>query len=241
MIKILSVDTCLKSCSVAIHQDEKLIGEFFLNNGLTHSQTLIPMVEGLLKQMGLGVKDVNLFSVVNGPGSFTGVRIGMAAVKGMAFPFETPCVTISSLRALALGAKEFEGIICPCIDARNNQIYNAIFKACGGKIERITKNRAIEIDDFINEIQSYEDRIIFVGDAAEMCYNISKKYISNKKMLFLPEEFNTIRAGRVGEEAFKIYSSGCKYSFEEIKPQYLKLSQAERQLDEKKKAGKIKK
>lgn len=230
MIKILSIDTCLSSCSVAIHEDEKLIGESFLDVGLTHSETLMPMVQFLLSSAGMTVNDIDVLGVTSGPGSFTGLRIGMAAVKGLAFATDIPCVTISSLYALALGASYFEGTVCPCIDARNNQIYNAVFKVHKGKIERIVKNRAIDINDFVDKVGEYADNIIFIGDGAQMCYNIARKIFNKDNMFYLSGEFSRIRAGKLGGEIFKRYKSGIKCSYEEIVPEYIKLSQAERML-----------
>ncbi len=233
MTKILSIDTCLNSCSVAIHEEGKLIGESFLDVGLTHSETLVPMVQFLLNSAGMTVNDIDVLGVTSGPGSFTGLRIGMATVKGLAFASDIPCVTISSLHALALGAACLDGIVCPCIDARNNQIYNAVFKAHGGKIERIVKNRAINIDDFVDKVGEYEDKIIFIGDGAQMCYNNAIKIFNKDNMLYFSEEFSRIRAGKIGGEIFKRYKSGIKYSYEEIVPEYIKLSQAERMLKSK--------
>lgn len=230
MTKILSVDTCLSACSVAIHEEEKLLGENFLDAGLTHSQTLMPMIQSLLDSLGMKFKEIDVFGVTNGPGSFTGMRIGMATVKGMALAFDKPCVTVSTLYALAMGAINLEGIVCPCIDARNKQIYNAVFRICKSKIERITKNRAINIEDFINELKEYKENIIFVGDGAKICYNVAKTISNKSDITLMPEEFNRIRAGRFGEEVYRQYKSGIQYSCEEISLEYIKLSQAEREL-----------
>lgn len=232
MIKILSVDTCSKACSASIHYDDKLIAETFLNAGLTHSQTLMPAVDYLLKLVGIKVKDIDLFGVTKGPGSFTGLRIGMATVKGMAFPFDKPCAVVSSLYAMALNVSFFNGIVCPCMDARNKQIYNAIFSVHGGKVKRFTKDRAILIDDFAQEIKGYNEKIIFIGDASEVCYNTTKNFYKDKDLVLMSEEFSHIRASRVGEEALRIYNSGEAQKCEEIVPKYLKLSQAERELKE---------
>lgn len=230
MIKILSVDTCSKACSASVHYDDVLIGETFLNTGLTHSQTLMPAVDSLLKFAGIKVKDIDLFGVTKGPGSFTGLRIGMASVKGMALPFNKPCAVVSSLYAMAMNAVFLDGIVCCCMDARNKQIYGAVFRVCGQKIERLSEDRAILIDDFVKEISVYDGKIIFVGDAAEMCYNTMNIFFKNKHLVLLPGQFGLIRASKVGEEALKIYNAGGAQACEEIVPEYLKLSQAEREL-----------
>ena len=233
MIKILSVDTCLAECSVALHYDDKLIGEIFLNAGLTHSQTLMPAVDNLLRLAGIKVKDIDLFGVTKGPGSFTGIRIGMAAVKGMALPFDKPCVSVSSLYAMAINVQSFDGIVCACIDARNNQIYNAVFNIHDQKIERITEDRAILIDDFIKEVKEYDQKVIFIGDAAEICYNTMNAFSKKNNLILLSKEKGAIRASDIGKEAFRIYNLGESERCEDIMPEYLKLSQAERELKNK--------
>lgn len=229
-MKILSVDTCLSSCSVSLHFDEKLINEIFLNNGFTHSGTLAPAVDYILKFGDIKTREIDLFGVTNGPGSFTGIRIGLALIKGMAIPNNTPCISISSLYAIALNARFVEGYICVCVDARNNQVYNSVYRAHKGEIEIIVKDRAILINDFVNELKEYGNNIFFVGDGAETCYNIAKSCLKNNDLVLLPSEYNYPRACRIGEKVFRAYNSGEICYGQDLVPQYLKLSQAEREL-----------
>lgn len=236
MIKILSVDTCLNSCSVAVSCGESLVSEIFLNTGLTHSETLMTTIKSTLFSANLKPEDIDVFGVTNGPGSFTGIRIGMATVKGMAIAFDKPCIAVSSLFALALKVSFTDAIVCSCIDARNNQIYNAIFESNSGKIKRVTKNRAIYIDDFIKEIRGIDRKIIFVGDAAKMCYNTARDNLKAANLLLPPEDFHYIRASNVAEEVLSRYKEGsCVQKSQSILPEYIKVSQAQRQLEEKRK------
>lgn len=229
-MKILTIDTCSCSCSVSLHDDKKLIGEIYLNNGFTHSQTLAPIVEDILKYGDIKVKDIDLFGVTNGPGSFTGLRIGLSTVKGMTIVNDAPCIGVSSLYAIALNARFIDGYICVCMDARNNQVYNAIFNCHGGKIERIADDRAIDINELMDEIKRYEKKIIFVGDGAEICYNTLGEHLNDEKLLLLPKEYSYPRACRIGEEVFNIYNLGQISYGEDLLPRYLKLAQAEREL-----------
>ena len=238
-MKILAIDTCSCSCSVSLHEDKKLISEIYLNNGFTHSQTLAPIIENVLKYAGMKVKDIDLFGVTNGPGSFTGLRIGLSMIKGMAFADNIPCIGVSSLYAIALNTRFIDGYICVCMDARNNQVYNAVFDCYNGKIKRIVDDRAVDINELMIEIKKYKKRMIFVGDGAEICYNILERRLNNESLLLLPKEYNYPRACRVGEEVYNMYNSGQISYGEDLTAEYLKLSQAERELKNRHLNGKI--
>ena len=146
-MKILALDSTAQTATVALTEDEKLLAEYTLNNGNTHSETLLPMVESMLTQLGIEVGDVELFALSCGPGSFTGVRIGAATVKGLAFGMHKPCVGVSTLEAMAWHGVSAGGYICPVLDARRSQVYNAIFKIEGGRPVRMTADRPISLDD----------------------------------------------------------------------------------------------
>lgn len=232
-MKILSVDTCSSSVSTSLHDGDKLIGEYFLNAGLTHSQTLMVIIDNLFKVSKIHVSEIDLFAVTNGPGSFTGIRIGLSAVKGMAVSLEKQCIPISSLYALAFNIKYYETIICSCIESRCGQVYNAIFESKNNQIIRLTEDRSILIETLINELKGFKRKIVFIGDGGETCYNIARRTIDSEKIELLPESFRFIRAAQLGEHAMGMYSNGKAINPEDLVPNYLKVSQAERNLTQK--------
>ena len=154
-MKILSVDSSSVSASVAITENGKVLAENFINNGLTHSQTLMPMVEKTLKDANVSVKDMELFAIANGPGSFTGVRIGIASVKGMADALNKKCGAISTLEAIAEPLKNEDVIACAVMDARCNQVYTAIFNSG----DRLCEDKAVLIDELGKELKSYNKKV----------------------------------------------------------------------------------
>lgn len=172
-MKILAIDSSAKSASVAILEDDKVLGEFYVNVGLTHSQTLVPMIDNLFSITKLSSDNIDLFAVNNGPGSFTGVRIGVAAIKGLAFKNNTPCVSVSTLESIAYNLIDSNCLAVSAMDARCNQVYNANFDIEDGKTKRLTPDRAISIENLISELSDYDKKIIFVGDGADLCYNMN--------------------------------------------------------------------
>ena len=220
---------------MALLDENKLLGESYQNTGLTHSQTLMVMAEDLLKTCNLTVKDVDAVAVAAGPGSFTGVRIGVAAAKGFAWGKEIPCYGISTLEAMAESLGVWDGYVCPCMDARRSQVYNAIFRAEGGKLTRVTEDRAIALADLKEELKKTEKTIFLVGDGANLCYNTLKEDVPN---LVLPPEHRVHqRAVGVAILAQRMADAGIAPSGGELNPNYLRLSQAEREkLERNKKA-----
>ena len=167
----LGIDTTAVAASVALVQDGKLLSEFYANIGLQHSRTLMPMVESLLSCCGVSVKDIDRLGIAAGPGSFTGVRIGVAAVKGLAMVEDIPCVGVSTLEALAHNLPQTEGILCPVMDARCQQVYNALFTYSHGVLTRLTEDRAIAIDALMAELERLNQPVIWLGDGAGLCFN----------------------------------------------------------------------
>jgi tRNA threonylcarbamoyladenosine biosynthesis protein TsaB len=145
-MKILSLDTTAEVCTAAICEDKRLIAEMTVNTGNTHSQTLLPVVEQLLKISETSFDDIDCYACSTGPGSFTGVRIGVATVKGIAYGKNKPCISVSTLEALAYNLIGFDGIICPVMNARRNQVYNALFECKNSKLTRLCEDRALLID-----------------------------------------------------------------------------------------------
>lgn len=222
-MKILAVDSSAKACSVCLIDDNKILGEFFINTALTHSQTLVPMIDSVLRNTSTDISAVDAFAVSAGPGSFTGVRIGVAAIKGMAMPLNKPCYSVSTLEAMAYNILNENVVICAVMDARCKQVYNALFRVKDGKIERICDDRALSIDDLFDELKSFDEKIILIGDGAELCYN-SFKELNN--VYLAPENIRYQRASGV---AFCSLSKE-PMSSTELMPTYLRLPQAEREL-----------
>lgn len=167
-MKILSFESSAVSAAVALTDGTKLVAQSFQNCGLTHSRTLLPMAESLLAGCGASLADVEAFAVAAGPGSFTGLRIGVATVKGLAFPTGKPCAGVSTLEAMARGLEGLEGNLCCVMDARAGQVYNALFRWEGGSLTRLCGDRAIKLDELAAEIG--DSAQILVGDGAGLCY-----------------------------------------------------------------------
>ena len=232
-MKILALDSSAKTASAAIIKDKKLIAEFFVNAGLTHSQTLALLVDSVIKSVNITPEEINCFAVSSGPGSFTGIRIGIALVKGIAFAVNKPCVGVSTLEAIAYNHIEKNAFICSVMDARCNQVYNANFVSNNGKMERLCDDRAILIEDLKHELLNVSnkyDKIILTGDGAEPCYT----YMPDIKEIILADNIKRFqRASSVGFLALKELNQNNTVNAEELVPFYLRLPQAERELNNK--------
>lgn len=226
---ILALDSTAQVGSVALCEDETLIAEYTINTGHTHSETLLPMVESVLKIAGYTVDDVDLFVCTAGPGSFTGVRIGAATVKGMAFGKGKPCIGVSTLESLALNGVALDGILCPAMNARRQQVYNALFDCDGQAITRLCEDRALAITELGDELaQTYPDRPVYLmGDGAKLVYDALADTLGERLRL-LPERlihqsgYNTALCG------WKLWQAGVRTTDAELAPVYLRPSQAER-------------
>lgn len=224
---ILAFETSAKAASVALLEGNKLLGESYQNTGLTHSQTLLKMAEDLLENCGKTPADVTAVAVANGPGSFTGVRIGVAAAKGFAWGAELPCYGVSTLEAMAESLGVYQGYVVPTMDARRNQTYTAIFRAEGGKLTRILDDCAISFGELGEKLKNLEKPIFLVGDGAVLCYNILEKDVPG---LVLPLEHRLHqRAVGVALVALDQIAAGATGDGAGLKPNYLRLSQAERE------------
>ena len=230
-MKILSFETSAKAASAALTENGKLLAESYQNTGMTHSQTLMVMAQDLLKQCGMCARDVDAVAVANGPGSFTGVRIGVAAAKGFAWGREIPCVGVSTLEAMALALGAWQGYVCPVMDARRSQVYNALFHVSGGKLERIREDRAISLADLGEELKNLEEPIFLVGDGSNLCYNTLLETVTG--LVLPPEHRMHQRASGVALAAEALLAAGGTFSGAELVPNYLRLSQAERERLEK--------
>ena len=228
---ILAFETSAKAASVALTQDGNLLGESYQNTGLTHSQTLMVMAEDLLKQCSKTVSDLDAVAVAEGPGSFTGVRIGVAAAKGLAWGAELPCYGVSTLEAMAVSLGIYEGYVCPCMDARRNQVYNALFYVNQGKLERLREDRAIALADLKTELEQLNAPIYLVGDGSRLTHKTLSAEIPN--LILPPEHRIHQRAVGVAILAEAKAAAGESGDAAVLTPNYLRLSQAERERAEK--------
>ena len=229
----LAFETSAKAASVALTENGKLLGESYQNTGLTHSQTLMVMAEDLLKQCGKTVSDLTAVAVAEGPGSFTGVRIGVAAAKGFAWGRELPCYGISTLEAMAVSLGAWEGHVCACMDARRSQVYNALFLVNGGTVERVAEDRAIALADLKTELEHVDGPIFLVGDGAVLTHKTLSAEIPN--LILPPEHRLHQRAVGVALLAEQKQQAGEIGDANALSPNYLRLSQAERERLEKQK------
>ena len=230
---ILAFETSAKAASVALTEDGKLLGESYQNTGLTHSQTLMVMAEDLLKQCSKTVADITAVAVAEGPGSFTGVRIGVAAAKGFAWGGQLPCYGVSTLEAMAESLGIWQGYVCPCMDARRNQVYNALFYVNCGKIQRVREDRAIALSDLAEELKPLTEPIFLVGDGSNLTYKTLSGEIPG--LVLPPEHRMHQRATGVALLAAKKIAGGEPGDGNALTPNYLRLSQAERERLEKEK------
>ena len=228
---LLAFETSAKSCSAALHDGRGLLAESYQNSGLTHSQTLMVMAEDLLKVCGKSAADVTALAVVAGPGSFTGVRIGVSAAKGFAWGAEKPVYGVSTLEAMALGLGVMDGHICCCMDARRKQVYNAIFLAENGRLTRVCEDRAISLEELQEELAHIDGPIYLVGDGAELTMRTLGAEIP--ELILPPEHRRHQRASGVALAAIGAMERGEPADGAALQPNYLRLSQAERERMEK--------
>lgn len=230
-MKILAVDSSAKTAGVAVvDENAQIISESFVNAGLTHSETLLPMVDSVLERAKLSIRDIDAFAVTNGPGSFTGIRIGIAAVKGLVAPHNTPCCGVSTLKAMAYNLMGDDCIACCAMDARCSQVYFAAFRCFAGKVERLTEDMAIPASKLIDYLAEYSaEKVICVGDGANIAYESLHDELPN---VFLASA--NLRYQRAWGAACAAVSEDMDFKpASELLPVYLRLSQAERELKKK--------
>jgi len=250
-MKILSIDTCSNACTAAVAEDNKLITQMVINNKRTHSEKLMPMIEFMLSETEISLTDIDLIAVANGPGSFTGVRIGVATAQGLSHALGIPHIGISTLESLAANCYGFDGIICPILNARREQVYTGLFRWENGELARTCPNGQadtanpldglqkeylkdcnIPLDELLEKLQN-EKQIIFLGDGMfEFCAEIEQKL--GKRAIFAPLQMNMNSAASVANRAFEHIRKNGEVPLDNVViPNYLRLSQAERELADK--------
>ena len=231
-MKILALDCSAGPASCAVIENGEIKASAFVNAKLTHSQTLLPMVQNTLSSAMLSIEDINAFAINNGPGSFTGIRNGISAVKGLAAPDNKPCIPVSTLLSIAYSFVNQNCIVCAVMDARCNQVYNALFKVESGKVTRLCDDRAALIDDVLSELNDFDGQtVIIAGDGA----NLFSRFTNLEKNIIIAKEplrfQNACSAGLAAEQIMLTEAPLCA---KELSPFYLRLPQAERELRAKK-------
>lgn len=236
-MKILAIDCTAKPASVAVLEDGKVLGSAYTNTGLTHSQTLVPMVDSCLRDAQLKLDGIENFAINAGPGSFTGVRIGVAALKGLVFSDEKNCVPVSTLESMAYNFQGLPGledvVICPAMDARRNQVYTALFEWRGEEVHRLMEDKAIPIAELLETLEGVGRPVLFVGDGAGLCYDASKETALDARLA--PEQLRYQNAVAVAACAeAKLKAGESPVGSDDILPVYLRAPQAERELKKRK-------
>ena len=226
-MKILALESSAAACSAALCEDETLVAQFFQNNGLTHSVTLLPMADDLLRRCGVTLEQVDVIAVAAGPGSFTGLRIGVAAAKGLAWPGNKPCAPCSTLESMAWGLAHTGLEICAVMDARRQQVYNARFRGLGDGLERLAPDRAIGLDALAEELKKSGKPQILVGDGAVLCYTALRDMGLDLRLA--PSHLRQQSAWGVARCALELARRGALTDAAGLTPSYHRLSQAERE------------
>lgn len=234
-MRLLALESSGLVASVAVLEDDKLVGEFTTNFKKTHSQTLLPMLDDVIKILGIDIKDIDAIAVSGGPGSFTGLRIGSATAKGFALALDKPVVNVPTVDGIAYNLYGTSDVICPIMDARRNQVYTGLYTFEGSDFKVLVKEKAVGIETVIEEINDLGLPVVFLGDGVP----VHKGTIMEKIKVeyhFAPPHLNYQRAGAVAALGKVYYERGILECGAEHKPDYLRMSQAERELMEKNKA-----
>ena len=232
-MRILALESSAVAASACVMEDEKILSEFYMNTRQTHSQTLLPMAKAALDCAGLSVNEMNLLAVSAGPGSFTGVRIGVACIKGLAFPDNKSCCGVSTLEAMAMNLRGQQALVCAVMDARCGQVYNGLFLTGENRVQRLTEDRALSMEELAAELPTWmkgrKIPLILVGDGARLCFE--SPYFADISCALAPEHLRMQRASGVAEAARQVFLEGNTVSPERLAPIYLRLPQAQRELN----------
>ena len=230
-MKILAIDTSGPNCSIAVLDEKKIIANFNINIGKTHSETLLPLVDELLNFSNIKLNDIDAFACCVGPGSFTGIRIGISTVKGFALSLNKPTISVSTLEGLAYNVPIFDGLVCSILDANNNNVYAALYQS-NDTYEMLGDYMTDSINSLITELKLHNEKILFIGDGA-ISYQETIKNELKDKALFDPYHLNEQSAVSIERAAFEKYKNHQLNTADYLHPLYLRKSQAERMLENK--------
>lgn len=236
-MNLLAIDASGIAGSVAYLKDGKLAGEYYFCDKLTHSQTIMPMLEHMKSLIQIDLDTVDAVAVTAGPGSFTGLRIGVTAAKALALALNVPIIGVPTLDVMANGIPFTEHYICPIMDARRNQVYTALYKGTEGKVERLTEHMATDINDYLESLKERDGKIIFLGDGVAVYRETITSLLGAERALFAPSFCNLQHASVLAAVAEQLYHEGKSEDPSTFVPIYLRKSQAEREKEEREKHG----
>lgn len=228
---IFGIDTCCNAATAALLEDDRLVAQTVINSGKTHSQKMMPQIAEMFRQAEKEADEVDCFAAAVGPGSFTGVRIGVATVKAMAQAVKKPCAAVSTLHGLANNLAVFDGVICPILDARREQVYNALFRG-GRTLVRLCEDRALGVEELLAELKEEALPILFCGDGVPVFRERIEAVLGDKAM-FAPVMQSMNLGASVAELGYAAALAGETIPYGELVPRYVRLSQAERERQEK--------
>lgn len=235
-MNLLAIDASGIAGSVAYYKEGKLAGEYYICDKLTHSQTIMPMLEDMKKILNINLDEIDAVAVTSGPGSFTGLRIGVTAAKALALALEVPIIGVPTLDVMAHGMVYTDYLICPTMDARRQQVYTALYEWQNSELIRLTEHMAIDIETYLNELKNQAKRIIFLGDGTGVYDTIIREKLG-EKAVFAPSFCNMQHASVLADIAAKRYEEGEVEDPSLFVPMYLRKSQAEREKEEREKHG----
>ena len=226
-MNILMIDTSGPACGVAIARGGQIVCDMQVVSGRTHSQRVMPMVDTALTLSDMTVSDVDVFGAVVGPGSFTGVRIGVSSVKALAHAADRPCVGVDALHALAANIQAFDGVLCPILDARAQQVYGAMFRA-GDVPQRLCGDEAMPLTAFLDRVEATDERALFLGDGVAAMRGAIEARLGGRAQFAAPQHMN-LRAGSACAIAMRLAEQGETTDYLHLLPLYLRAPQAERE------------
>lgn len=231
-MKILAIDSSGLVASVAIVTEKELISEYTINYKITHSQTLLPMIDQMLQMLGMDIDEIDVIAVAAGPGSFTGLRIGASTAKGLGLALKKDIISVPTVDGMAYNMFHTDAIICPLMDARRNQVYTGLYEYIKDEFTVIEEQMAVEITEIIEKVNVLGRNVIFLGDGVE-AYSNKLEELCKVPYTIAPQHMLKQRAGAVAGLAFEYYKQGKIQKADEFEPVYLRMSQAERELLEK--------
>lgn len=231
-MRILALDSSGLVATVAILEDEQMIAEYTVNYKKTHSQTLLPMLDEIVKMTEFDLSTIDAIAVAGGPGSFTGLRIGAATAKGLGLALNKPLIHVPTVDGMAYGLYGYSGLICPIMDARRNQVYTGLYRFTEGEFQVVEEQMAISVSELIEKLNAYGEKVTFLGDGVPVYRNQFENGLTGE-YAFAPAHLNRQRAAAVGALGMKYFQEGKVESARDHRPDYLRLSQAERERAEK--------
>lgn len=231
-MKVLAIESSGLVASAAIVTEDTMLAEYTVNFKKTHSQTLLPMVEEIVSMVGIELKEIDAIAVSAGPGSFTGLRIGSATAKGLGLALNKPIIPVPTTQGIAANLYGTEGILCPLMDARRNQVYTGLYRYNKNGFEIVEDQMAVLIDEIIQKVNAMGEPVTYLGDGVE-AFSAVLAEKTTVPYSFAPMHVNKQRAGALAARAIELYKAGVVQTAEEHEPDYLRLSQAERELKEK--------